>query len=109
FGRLLWLAVSDPPLLPAPYGDGWLANRVSIDAQSTATAANIPKDALIPEAGTGLLRRVGTGKTAALRLRYSVVTSAFHDGTTTVLADVLYPYIFAFRWSSEREGRERRF
>ncbi len=27
-GRLIWDAVGDPALLPAPYGDGWILNRI---------------------------------------------------------------------------------
>jgi len=98
FGRLLWLSVSDPALLSAPYGGSWIANRASISPTSASGAVAIPKDAFLPEAGTGLLRRLGTGKIAQQRLRYSVVTSAFHDGTLTGVADIIYPYIFAFRW-----------
>jgi hypothetical protein len=98
FGRLLWLSVSDPALLSAPYGGSWIANRASISPTSASGAVAIPKDAFLPEAGTGLLRRLGAGKIAQQRLRYSVVTSAFHDGTLTGVADIIYPYIFAFRW-----------
>lgn len=29
FGRLLWSAVGDPALLPAPYDAGWMLNRIS--------------------------------------------------------------------------------
>ena len=29
FGRLMWAALGDPALLPAPYGSGWMINRVS--------------------------------------------------------------------------------
>lgn len=105
YGRLLWLMVSDPAMLPAPYGSGWIANRVSVSPTTPASGAvTVPKDALKPRAGTGLLRRVGAGKTAQQRLRYSVMASAFHDGTETGMADILYPYVFAFRWSGEHPG-----
>jgi hypothetical protein len=102
FGRLLWLSVSDPALLSAPYGGSWIANRASINPTSASGAVAIPKDAFLPEAGTGLLRQLGSGKIAQQRLRYSVVTSAFHDGTLTGVADIIYPYIFAFRWGVPR-------
>jgi hypothetical protein len=104
FGRMLWLTMSDPALLPAPYGGSWVANRVSIAPTSRTGAAAIPNDAVRPEAGTGRLRPISAGKTARQLLRYSVVTSAFHDGTKTGVADILYPYIFAFRWSAEHSG-----
>jgi hypothetical protein len=109
FGRLLWITMSDPALLPAPYGGSWIANRASIDAKSGFAAVSIPSDAVRPEAGTGLLRRVGSGKVAQQRLRYSVVTSAFHDGTAPGVADVLYPYSFAFRWGVEKSGADGTF
>jgi hypothetical protein len=105
FGQLLWLAMSDPALLPAPYGGSWIANRVSISRGTASGAVTIPRDVVKPEAGTGLLRHVGAGRTAQQRLRYFVVTSAFHDRTMTSVADILYPYIFAFRWSVERPGK----
>jgi hypothetical protein len=100
FGELLWLAVGDPALLPEPYGGSWIANRVSVSPGSASGVVTIPRDAVRPEAGTGLLRHVGAGRAAQQRLRYSAVTSAFHDGTTTSVADILYPYIFAFRWGT---------
>ncbi len=101
FGQLLWLSMSDPALLPDPYGDSWVANRVSIGPTSPTGRVPIPKDALRPEPGTGRLRAVGAGKSAQQVLRYSAITSAFHDGTTMGVADLLYPYVFAYRWGSE--------
>jgi hypothetical protein len=109
FGRLLWSAVGDPALLPEPYGGSWIANRASAVADAASGIVTVPQDALAPEAGTGFLRPVGAGKTAQLRLRYSVVTSSFHDGTATGVADILYPYIFAFRWGVERRANRDSF
>ena len=109
FGQLLWLAMGDPALLPEPYGASWIANRASVVAGAASGVVTVPKDALAPEAGTGLLRRVGAGKTAQLQLRYSVVTSNFHDGIATGVADILYPYMFAFRWGVERRGNAGSF
>jgi hypothetical protein len=34
FGRLMWFALSDPALLPAPNDEGWMLNRIS-DVQSS--------------------------------------------------------------------------
>jgi hypothetical protein len=109
FGQLLWQALGDPALLPEPYGGSWIANRASVAADAGSGVVAIPADALCPEAGTGFLRRVGEGKTARQRLRYAVVTSAFHDGTATGVADILYPYIFAFRWGTERRANAGSF
>ena len=71
----------------------------------TATASpagdlEVPADALVPEPDSGNLREVGQGHTAAMQLTYQVLTSAFHDGTHMTMADLLYPYVFAYRWSA---------
>jgi hypothetical protein len=29
FGRLMWAAIGDPALLPSPYDDGWMLNRIA--------------------------------------------------------------------------------
>jgi hypothetical protein len=63
------------------------------------TTIAIPEDALLPEPGTGRLQTVGAGHSARLKLTYRVLGSAFHDGTRTTAADLLYAYMFAYRWS----------
>jgi hypothetical protein len=71
-------------------------------AQPTAAAPevlSIPEDALLPEPGTGRLQPVGPGRSARLKLTYRVLGSAFHDGTRTTVADLLYAYMFAYRWA----------
>jgi len=108
FGRFLWDAVTDPALLPEPYGGSWIANRASIATDGALAQVPIPDDALLPEERTGILRAVGPGKFAQQRLRYSVVTSAFHDGTAMGVADVVYPYVVAFRMGAKRPGNSAR-
>ena len=112
FGRLLWLTVGDPALLHEPYGGSWMANRASVATTAEADAAGsvpieVPDNALLPEQDSGVLRPVGSGKLARQRLRYSVVTSAFHDGTSMGVADILYPYVFAFRRGAGRSGNDQ--
>jgi hypothetical protein len=71
-------------------------------AQPTAAAPavlSIPEDALLPEPGTGRLQPVGPGRSARSKLTYRVLGSAFHDGTRTTVADLLYAYMFAYRWA----------
>jgi hypothetical protein len=70
-------------------------------AQPTAApqVLSIPEDALLPEPGTGRLQPVGPGRSARLKLTYRVLGSAFHDGTRTTAADLLYAYMFAYRWA----------
>jgi hypothetical protein len=65
-------------------------------AQSVA----IPADALIPSPASGKLEQVGSGKYARQKLVYKVLGSAFHDGTKTGAADLLYAYAFVYRWST---------
>ncbi|HJU24054.1 MAG TPA: hypothetical protein VJ891_16235 [Casimicrobiaceae bacterium] len=60
----------------------------------------IPSDAVLPEPGTGRLIAVGDGKRAREKLTYRMLGSAFQDGTATSAADVLYAYMFAYRWGA---------
>jgi hypothetical protein len=71
-----------------------------------AGGVTVPPDALLPEADSGVLRAVGVGHTAAAKITYQVLTSAFHDGTRMTTADVLYPYIVAYRWSVRPTSEE---
>ena len=104
-GRLVWAAVGDPALFPEPYNDGWTDNRVRVESvEAAGKPMAVPSDALAPERTTGILREVGGGKTAQAKVTYQVLTSAFHDGTRTSVADILYPYAFASVWSSPEGG-----
>jgi hypothetical protein len=47
---------------------------------------------------------VGAGKIAGQKLIYRVMGSAFHDGTRMNAADVLYAYMFAYRWGAGAES-----
>ncbi|HEV2358773.1 MAG TPA: hypothetical protein VGZ23_14360 [bacterium] len=113
-GRLVWAAVGDPAMLPAPYGGGWIANRIgswetwSVKVQrafggvavpdASRHQVDVPADAVLPHRGSGALDRVGPGKRAADMVEYRVLASLFHDGTSMTAADVLYPFAFAYRW-----------
>jgi len=103
-GRLLWAAVGDPGLIPAPYAAGFVPHR-AVPAQVAVAGPSgfeIPEDALLPEPGTGALLPVGKGKTAKARVTYRLWGSAAHDNTRVSAADALYPYVFAARWSARR-------
>ncbi|MBI3030606.1 MAG: hypothetical protein HYY64_13945 [Candidatus Rokubacteria bacterium] len=78
----------------------------SPSAGGTAGVVRIPADAVMPELGTGRLQPVGAGKTAKVKLTYRLLTSTFHDGTATTVADLLYAYAFAYRWGA-REPADR--
>jgi hypothetical protein len=103
-GRLVWFAVGDPAFFPAPQSATWIGNRVTTASVSPGTPAGmeVPRDALLPEPGTGLLREVGAGQRARVKIVYTVLTSAFHDGTPMAVADVLYPFSLAARWGVKR-------
>ena len=73
--------------------------RPSAQPATSAGAVSVPEDAVLPEPGTGSLRPVGAGKIAKQKLTYRVLGSAFHDGTPMSVADILYAYMFAYRWS----------
>jgi hypothetical protein len=110
-GRLLWAGLADAALFPEPHGATWVENRVRLQEPEKSPVAGpvvVPDDALLPEAGTGLLTRVGAGRTARTRLTYRVLTSAFHDGTSMTTADALYAFAFAFKWGAGKDAYVRR-
>jgi hypothetical protein len=80
-----------------------IVERRATDEVSSAVLS-VPADALIPEPGTGQLEVVGPGKQARLKLTYRLLGSAFHDGTKMSAADLLYAYMFAWRWSGPGEA-----
>jgi len=73
-------------------------------AQASPAALVVPNDALIPGSGTGQLEAVGPGKQARQKLTYRLLGGAFHDGTKMSAADLLYAYMFAWRWSGRGEA-----
>src|SRR5262245_12950937 len=97
-GRLLWLAVGDPALFPAPNNGGWVANRVRA-VPSQRSPVEVPADAVVLDASSVGLRPVGRVATAAAGVAYQVLASAFHHGTKMSPADLIYPFAFASRWS----------
>ena len=72
--------------------------------EAPSTALVVPADALIPESGTGRLAAVVPGKQARQKLTYRLLGGAFHDGTKMSAADLLYAYMFAWRWSGPGEA-----
>jgi hypothetical protein len=101
FGRLLWAAVGDSAFLPVPYNASWVPNRVSAMLSvemSGAEDIKIPREAVIPQPGTGILSPVVQGRSSTAKVTYRVLTSAFQDGTAMEVADLLYPYVLAYRW-----------
>jgi hypothetical protein len=66
----------------------------------SAAGISIPPDAVLPEPGSGRLLPVEAGRIAKQKLTYRVLGSAFHDGSKTEAADLLYAYAFAYRWGT---------
>ena len=97
-GALIWSVLGDAAVLPEPYGVGWLPNRVR--AVEISGQVDVPRDALVPEPSTGALRPAAPGTVAAQRVTYRVALSKFHDQTKMSVADLIYPYVFARRWSA---------
>lgn len=91
---------------------GPIIERREPSAQPSAVAENavaIPADAVLPDLDNGRLQAVGPGKFARTKLVYRLLGSAFHDGTRMTTADLLYPYIFAYRWSIRGDDREAHY
>lgn len=73
-------------------------------AALAAGVIDVPEDAVLPEPGTGRMQPVGAGKVARQKLTYRVLGSGFHDGTPMDVPDVLYAYMFAYRWGVRNDS-----
>jgi hypothetical protein len=62
----------------------------------------IPSGAVVPRQPDGQLVAPAPDRTARVKLTYKVLGSAFHDGSKTSVADLLYAYAFAYRWGTPR-------
>ncbi len=101
-GRLIWSALGDPAMLPSPANASWISNRLEFDLTAAAKGQSggikVPADAVLPTPGTGELRPVGDARFASAKLVYRVLASPFLDGTETGIADLVYPFVLAYRW-----------
>jgi hypothetical protein len=104
-GALIWSALGDAGMLPEPYGVGWLPNRVR--AVEVSGPVEVPRDALAFEVSTGAQRHAAPGSMAQQRVTYRVALSKFHDETKMSVADLIYPYVFARRWSDKDRQVDR--
>ncbi|WP_063697513.1 hypothetical protein [Bradyrhizobium centrolobii] len=89
-----------------------IVERSRPSAQPSTVAENmiaIPADAVLPDPDNSHLQAIGPGKFARTKLVYRLLGSAFHDGTRMTAADLLYPYIFAYRWGVRGDGRETHY
>jgi hypothetical protein len=108
-GRLLWSAVGDPAMIAFPVNASWMPNRVQSEwtkVEGRSGGIKVPRDALRPEPGTGLLPRAGDWAFASHKVTYQVIASPYDDGSEQSVADVLYPFAFLYRWGAKAEGRD---
>jgi hypothetical protein len=102
-GRLVWSAVGDNAFLPIPFNSRWVQNRVEIPGTGQSDikrSVRVPDDALMPQAITGRLGPVGPGHGAMAKVLYRLSASNFSDDSVMDAADLLYPYVLAFRWGT---------
>jgi hypothetical protein len=104
-GGVMWSVLGDAAVLPEPYGVGWLPNRAR--AVDVSGPVEVPRDALVFEPTTGVPRAATPGTVAQQRVTYRVALSKFHDQTKMTVADIVYPYVFARRWSEKDRGVDR--
>ena len=103
-GRLIWSAVGDPAMIQFPFNASWMPNRVQsivtkVEGQSGGIL--VPADAFHPQPGTGFLQSVGSRTFASAKVVYEVIASPFEDGSEMAAADVIYPFVFAYRWGAK--------
>jgi hypothetical protein len=100
-GRLIWSAVADPAMIPFPFNASWIPNRIDFEASVThgqSGGVRVPGDAVLPQPGTGVLEPVAAWTVASAKVLYEVLASPFQDGTEMAMADLIYPFVFAYRW-----------
>src|SRR5262249_4829091 len=107
--RLMWAAVGDPAMIPFPFSSSWMPNRVQSElarVEGQSGGIKVPKDALRPQPGSGLLERVGDWAFASAKVTYAVLPSPFEDGTEQSIADLYYPYALIYRWGAKQNAGE---
>lgn len=103
--RLMWSAVGDPAMISVPFNASWMPNRVQSElakVEGHSGGIKVPADAVRPRPGSGMLERVGDRGFASAKVTYEVLPSPFEDGTEQVVADLLYPFVFTYRWGAKQ-------
>jgi hypothetical protein len=78
--------------------------RAPAEPSASAEGIRVPPDAVLPQPGSGSLLPVGAGTVAREKLTYRMLGSAFHDGSKLTAADLMYAYMFAYRWGVRNEA-----
>ncbi len=102
-GRLMWSALADTALIPFPYNASWVTNRIPFTvtkAKGQSGGIKVPADAVLPTSGGDRLKPVGGGTFASAKVLYEVLSSPYQDGSETEMADLIYPFAFAYRWGA---------
>lgn len=100
-GRLIWAAVGDPALIQSPFNADWMANRARFTVTSSRDQSGtikVPDGVLRPKPGTGTLVPASARIFATAKVVYELQSSPYIDGTEPETADLLYPFVFAYRW-----------
>ena len=103
-GRLIWSAVGDPAMIQFPFNASWMHNRVQsvvTKVEGQSGGIRVPSDAFRLQPGTGALQPVGASTFASAKVVYEVLASPFEDGSEMDVADVIYPFAFAYRWGAK--------
>src|SRR5262245_3354577 len=103
-GQLIWSAVGDPAMIQFPFNASWMHNRVQsvvTKVQGQSGGIRVPPDARRPQPGTGTFDPVGASTFASAKVVYEVLTSPFEDGSEMDVADVIYPFMFTYRWGAK--------
>ena len=103
-GRLIWSAISDLAMIQFPSNASWMPNRAQAEVTKPVGQSGgirLPADAVRPEPGTGALQHVDARTFSSVKVVYEVLASPFEDGTEMEVADLLYPFVFAYRWGAK--------
>jgi hypothetical protein len=103
-GRLIWSAVGDPAMIQFPFNASWMHNRVQsvvTKVEGQSGGIRVSSDAFLPQPGTGALQSAGERTFASAKVVYEVLASPFEDGSEMDLADVIYPFMFTYRWGAK--------
>jgi len=111
-GALVWSAVGDPATLAVPFNANWIPNRVQYEVShlvGQSGGMKVPGEAVLPEPGTGALRPVGAHTFSSTKVTYDILASPYLDGTEVEMADLLYPFVFVYRWGAraDPDGKSR--
>ena len=106
-GHLIWAAVGDPAMIQFPFNASWMPNRVQaevVNPVGQSGGLRLPVDAMRPVPGKGILQRVDARTFGSAKIVYEVLASPFEDGSDMDVADVIYPYVFAYRWGAKADA-----